>query len=78
MVETSNIKEAAYLCKHKENVVFILTEKNYSSLFSFWYWQYKFKTLRSFKTIRFQAKKRFLYSLLKSVEILTCRYYQVI
>ena len=60
-----DIEEAAIACKHGEEVVFAITDKNKYSLFSFSYYQLKHKTTKEFNHISYQKEKDLLFYFLR-------------
>jgi hypothetical protein len=68
---TKDIKQAALLCSRGERVTFVITKENKWSLFSFCFYQYKFRTLKDFKHISYQKEKDGLYWFLKAVAVVS-------
>lgn len=79
MKTTQNIAKMALHVKKGNDAIFRLTCKNQKSLFCFFYWQIRVKTIRSFRKIEYTCKtKTILFYMLKFVEIVSLRYYKII
>ncbi|MBD3790022.1 MAG: hypothetical protein IE885_06635 [Campylobacterales bacterium] len=79
LYKTRNIEKAAkWLKEGDKEVAFVIDEHNRLTLFTFAYWQFRYKTLKSFKTIIYTKKRHTFFYLLKTVSILTFGYYRVI
>ncbi len=63
---TNKIEEAVFIAEYPKSA-FLLYAKNTSSLFCYWRYQLRYRTLKEFKIILFAARKNFLYRLLSAV-----------
>ncbi|MFC2074182.1 hypothetical protein ACFLR3_02920 [Campylobacterota bacterium] len=67
MRRIENIEEAAIACAKGEEVCFVVTSKNPTSLFTFCYYQLKHKTTNDFRCIIYQRPKDLLYYFLSVI-----------
>lgn len=63
---TNKIEEAVFIAKYPKSA-FLLYTKNASTLFSYWRYQFRYRTIKEFRIILFAARKNFLYRLLNLV-----------
>lgn len=77
MLMSKDIEEVARACKSGEEMTFIITKENKLSLFAFCFYQFKYRTLKEFKTISYQKEKDLLYWFLKAVAIISFGKYKI-
>lgn len=63
---TNKIEEAVFIAEYPKSA-FLLYAKNTSTLFSYWQYQLRYRTLKEFRIILFAAPKNLLYRLLSTV-----------
>ena len=74
---TNRIDEAIHIA-HYPKAAFLLHPKNTLSLFDYWRYQLRYRTLKEFHIILYAARKNFLYRFLSSVATLSFGTYQLI
>lgn len=63
---TNKIEETVFIAEYPKSA-FLIYAKNAYSLFSYWRYQLRYRTLKEFRIILFADKKNFLYRLLNIV-----------
>lgn len=74
---TNRIDEAIHIA-HYPKAAFLLHPKNTPTLFNYWKYQLRHRTLKKFRIILYAAKKNFLYRLLSFVSALSFGTYTLI
>lgn len=74
---TNKINEAA-LIAHYSKAAFLLHPKNAMTLFDFWKYQLRYRTINEFRIILFAAPKNFLYLFLAGVAWISFGTYRLI
>lgn len=74
---TNKIHEAA-LIAHYPKAAFLLHSKNATTLFNFWKYQFRYRTMSEFHIILFAAPKNLLYRLLSATAWISFGTYRLI
>lgn len=74
---TNRIEEAIHIAKYPKSA-FLLHPKNTFTLFSYWKYQIRFKTLQEFRIILYASPKNFLYWFLSFVAAISFGTYRLI
>jgi hypothetical protein len=75
---TQDIQKAVRWLSEGKEVAYVISEKNGNQLFTFAYWQLRYRTFRSFRTIVYAKERDFLFYLLRFVSLLSLGYYTLI
>lgn len=78
MKRLKSIEETAIACARGEEVCFVLTDENWRSMFTFCYYQLKYKTRNDFRCIVYQRPKGLLYYFLRLISIIFAWRYTLI
>lgn len=74
---TNQIEEAIHIAKYPKSA-FLLHPKNTLSLFSYWKYQIRYRSLEEFRIILYAAPKNLLYRLLSCVAAISFGTYRLI